>query len=52
MIPTMQHTLTLVKESMKIAQNQAKFYKDKNHTLQKFEMNDGSFYWSNLNIVA
>jgi len=39
----MQHTLTLVKESMKSAQDRAKFYKDKNHTLQKFEMNDWVF---------
>ncbi len=39
----MQHTLTLVKKSMKSVQNQVKFYKDKSHTPQKFEMNDWVF---------
>jgi hypothetical protein len=43
MIATMQHTLTLVKKNMKSVQNQAKFYKDKNHTPQKFDMNDWVF---------
>ncbi len=43
MIATMQHTLTLVKESMKSAQNGAKCYKDKNRTPKKFETNDWVF---------
>ncbi len=43
MIATIQHILTLVKESMKSVQNWAKFYKDKDHTPPKFEMNDWVF---------
>jgi hypothetical protein len=44
MITTMHHTLKLVKERMQSAQDQAKFYKDKNCTPQEFEVN-GVFLW-------
>jgi hypothetical protein len=43
MIANMKHILTLIKESMQSVQNQTKFYKDKNHTPHKFEMNDWVF---------
>jgi hypothetical protein len=40
MIINMQYTLKLVKENIESAQEQAKFYVDKNLSLREFEVND------------
>jgi len=40
MIIDMQYTLKLVKENIESAQEQAKFYVDKNLSLGEFEVND------------